>query len=232
MNVALLLGAVVSAALRRWPGIALSAGALIAWATYTGWPTQFPNRAAPVLAALLLAITPGHLRRAVAAPAALLGIAGMVWIWAGYRELSEIILTTLALSAGMIGTVALIDRSSDRGAWSTVGIITMGTALLVALTGSVRLSQEVALIALPMLALSGRPLENGAGYIVGLLLGGAVGAAVIFSALGWAAAIPLLCLLALPLGQRKSWAAPAAALGIGLVTSAPVVISWIQDPPF
>ena len=185
-----------------------------------------------MIAALLLVLLPAAVRRWLSWPLALAAAAGMLWTWAGHRELPEILLTGGVLAAAMGGAGAWTARRASRGTWPTLAAVAAVASILSALTGSVRLAQETFLIGAPMLALTGRPASDGAGRAAGMMLAGAVGAAVIFSSMGWAALIPALCLLCLPLGRRAAWAAPVAALGVGALLSAPVVSDWLRDPPF
>ena len=127
-----------------------------------------------------------------------------------------------------------VDRrlAARGGRWSIASIAGMSTVLLLALTGSVRLAGECALITAPMLVLLGRPMSTDAAASLGVLLGGSVGAGVVFSDLGFSAVVPVLCLLA---GASRPWTgrwSVLLAVTVAVVGCAPVAADWMMNPPF
>lgn len=156
----------------------------------------------------------------------------MLWTWGSYRPLATALGTGAAVAVSILGAGQATRRLADRGAWAAAAVIGLGLSALLLLTGSVRLSQEAALVAAPMLALIGRPMDADGAFVMAMLLVAAAWGGVLLSSMGYAALIPALCLAALPLGRRRGWLAPLAAAGIGLVLSAPIVIRWVQNPPF
>jgi hypothetical protein len=216
----------VTAASLAWlldTGIALFAFPLPSYAIF------FPVRAYAVLAAATVLLLPSRLRPTAWWLAAVAAAAGALSLWAAYRPLSTGLATGLALATAMSIPGALLARWPERSSWLTAGIAGLCASVLLALTGSVRLATECLLISLPMLALTGRPMGTDGARAVGLLLGLAVGCGVIFSELGLLALVPLLCLLAAPLG---GWRGPLLATAIAAAGIAPVAVSWLREPPF
>lgn len=229
----LLVGAGVALPLRRWPVLGLVMGCLLSWVVYTG-EASWPTRSLATVAAGVVVLTRLSRRPEAWWGAMAIVAAGTVFTWVRPLWMQ------VAAGAGVwIGLVVLgegVAARPARGAWGVVGIAGLFGAVLLALTGSVRLGAEAALVAIPALGLVGRELDAGAGRAVALLLGMAWAQGVLFSELGAWICVPVACLLALRVGQSDSpaarWQALAAATGIGVLGSAPVVVDFVRNPPY
>lgn len=207
-------------------------GAAAGWATMladSGGLVRMPWRAAGLAAAAMVLLAPSRLRPRLWPLAAAAASVGMLWVWSGNRTVFAALPVIVGLSAGMVGAGELLHRG---GRWHVAGVAGLTTALLLALTGSVRLAGECALVTAPSVALSARPMSRDAASALGVLLGSAVGAGLVFSDLGLSATVPLLCLLA---GASRPWTGGWSVLL--LVTAAvlgcvPVAAGWVMNPPF
>ncbi len=222
----------MAALLRRWPVCALVLGASAGWGAMLvdgGGLSVVPWRAAGLVSAALVLLAPSRLRPHLWWLAAAAASVAMLWIWSGNRTLLAALPVIAGLTAGMLGAGALAGRD---GRWHIAGIAGMSTVLLLALTGSVRLAGECALITAPMLVLLGRPVSTDAAASLGVLLGGSVGAGVVFSDLGFSAVVPVLCLLA---GASRPWTGRWSlllAVAAAVIGCAPVAADWVMNPPF
>ena len=188
-----------------------------------------PWRAAGLAATALVLLAPPRWRPRLWWLAAAAASIAMLWVWSGNRTVLAALPVIGVLTAIMIGAEETLQRT---GRWYIAGIAGLSAVLLLALTGSVRLAEECALITAPMLALIGRPMSKDAAAGLGILLGCAVGAGVVFSDLGFSAAVPLLCLLA---GASRPWTGRWSlplAVAAAVFGCAPVAADWVANPPF
>lgn len=229
----IIVGAGVALPLRRWPVIGLVLGSMVAWVVYAGGLT-WPPRSLATVAAGVVVLTRLSRRPAVWWGAMAIVASGTIFTWT--RPLA----TQVAVGAGIwMGIVVLgegLAARPTRGGWGVVTVAGVVAAVLLGLSGSVRLSAEALLVTLPAVGLWGRPLDAAAGRAVALVLGMAWTQGVLFGDLGPWICVPLACLMALRVGQsddpHAGWKATAAAAAIGAVGAAPLVVDWVRNPPF
>ncbi len=229
----LLVGAGVAVPLRRWPVVGLVMGCLVSWVVYAG-EVSWPPRSLATAAAAIVVLTRMSRRPAVWWGAMAIVAAGTAFTWV--RPLWSQVAAGAAVWTGLAMLGEGMAARPARGAWGVVGIAGLFGSLLLALTGSARLGAEAALVAIPALGLVGCELDAAAGRAVALLLGMAWTQGVLFSELGPWICVPVACLLALRVGHSDSpaagWQAMAAAAGIGILGSAPLLVDFVRNPPF
>ncbi len=211
--------------MRRWPA-AFAVGGAVAWGLHGLLGGRVSDRAAAPLLALVLALwpRPGWGPR-LGAAALLVALTA----WGAPHKAAEV-----ALVMGVAATVpgALLAGAKGPALWPVVAVAGLCAAVLLAFTGSVTLAEEAALVALPALALVGRPLPPGAGAAAGLALGAAVGHGLLWSELGPWALVPLASLAAVRLPTARAAPRIGLALALAAAGTVPVIVDWLQDPPF
>ncbi len=228
------LGAGVALALRRWPAVAFVVGLGLLWAS-SGQPADLLRRGLVVpgaVAALLLSYRwPAWPWRVAAVLGAVGLLAQVSW------PLSRQLVWMGGLAVALLGSVETVRRTPREGTWGVLVVAGLVGVLLTALTGSVRLAEEGLRAVLPLLVLAGCPLDDRAGSAVAFVLAWTWMQAALWSYIeGWLL-VPFLVLAVLwvpvaRFGDRGRWVRLGMALGVAVMGCVPVVVDWVQDPPF
>ena len=255
------LGGGVAGVLRRWPGVGFVVGLAAVWAVDAQWADWGRRGLVVPVVVGALVVSRWWPRWVwwLAAVVAGGGCVAMVG-WPVEKKVGWGVLTAVVgvvavevvrwgVSSGSLESVwqggsgvgegsgapsGPSDHLPLKGEDSGVGVVLVAMlcgALLVALTGSVRVAGEGLRPLLPLLALWGTRLDARTLSAVALVLAFGWMQGVLWSDLSGWVVVPLavLATVGVPGGRLRR---VGAAVVVAVVGSAPVVVDWVRDPPF